>query len=145
VTLFASVFDVGLKAVHWLNPMVYLIGLALGTWAYWVSRKIGYLLVTAYFLLAVCSVFIAPAINRMTAARWDTQRESQLSPQAHEQFIKEHSALVQKYYPPGNSEPATSKIRFPFGSIILVSGLWMLGKRESRRDAEQADPASLGQ
>jgi len=130
MTLFGSVFDVGLKVVHWLNPLVYVVGVALGAWAYWLSRKLGYLLVTAYFLLVVCSVFIGPAVNRMIATRWDTQRRSELSPQAHEQFIKEYSALLQKYYPPGSSAPATISLNLPFGPIILVSGLWMLGKRE---------------
>jgi hypothetical protein len=140
-----SAFDLGIKAVHWLNPLVYIVGVAVGAWAYWLSRKLGYLVVTAYFLLVVCSVFIGPAINRMIATRWDTQRQSEISPQAHEQFIKEYSALLQKYYPPGNSAPATININFPFGPIILVSGLWMLARRESRRNTKQDGPTTGSQ
>ena len=137
-----SASDLGIKAVHWLNPLVYLVGVAVGAWAYRLSRKLGYLFVTAYFLLALCSVFIGPALNRMIATLWDTQRQSELSPQAHEQFIKEYSALLQKYYPPGSSAPGTININFPFGPIILVSGLWMLAKRESRRITELEAQAS---
>ena len=73
MTLFDSVFGVGIKAVHWLNPLVYVVGLAVAVWAYWLSRKLGYLLVAAYFLLAVCSVSIVPAVNRAIASRWPTQ------------------------------------------------------------------------
>jgi hypothetical protein len=129
-------FEAGIKAVHWLNPLVYVVGLAVGAWAYWLSRKRGYLLVTVYFLFAVCSTFIVPAINRAMAAHWNTQHHSQLSPEAHEQFIKEYSALLRNYYPPENSQPAQINIEFPFGPIILVLGLSLLAKREPRKITE---------
>jgi hypothetical protein len=70
----------------------------------------------------------------MIASRWDTQRQSELSPQAHEQFLKELGALEKKYYSPDRRvAPASLKMNLPFGPIILVSGLWMLAKRESRK------------
>ena len=85
MTLIDSAFDYGIKVVQWLDPLVYVVGVAVGAWAYWLSRKLGHLLVTAYFLLVLCSVFIVPAINRVRATRWDDQRQSAPSPQAHEQ------------------------------------------------------------
>ncbi len=137
MTLPDSAYNEGVKAIQWLNPLVYIVGAAVGALAYRLSRKLGFLLVTAYFLLAVCSVFIGPSLNRMIATRWDTQRQSEISPQAHEQFIKEYSTLFQKYYPAERSAPAKININFPFGQIILVSGLWLLAKRELKRTSEQ--------
>jgi hypothetical protein len=131
-----SAIDISIKVIQWLNPLVYCVGFALGTWAYWLSRKLGYAFVAAYFLLALCSVFIAPTINRVMATRWDAQRKSELSPQAHEQFMKEYSALLQKYYPPGNTAPATLNLNVPLGPVVLVLGLWLLAIRESRTTAE---------
>ena len=136
-----SAFDACTRVVHWLNPLVYIVGVAVGAWAYWISRKLGYFLVATYFLLALCTGFIVPAFNRMMATRWDTQQQSELSPQAHEQFENEYSALLQKYYPPGHSTPATINIIFPFGPIILVSGLWLLASRESRGIAKKNETA----
>jgi hypothetical protein len=132
-SLFGGVF----KAVHWLNPLVYIVGVAVCLWSFWLSRKRGHLFVAAYFLLAVFSVLIVPTINRLKESRWDERRQSEISPEAHERFMKEYSALVQKYYPPGNPAPGRANIDIPFGPIILVSGLWMLAKRESRTPIKQ--------
>jgi hypothetical protein len=40
-------------------------------------------------------------------------------------------ALTQKYFPSGQVMPY--KIRFSAGSIILVAGVWMLAKRDSKK------------
>jgi hypothetical protein len=130
-----SVFDISVKVLHWLNPFVWIVGLAVGVWAYSLTRKVGYLLVTFYFLLVLCSSYILPPINRMMEGHRDRQQESDISPQAHEQFIKELATLEKKYFPP---RVAVSPLRIdlPFGPILLVAGLWMLAKRETRRIAE---------
>jgi hypothetical protein len=139
-----SAFDVA-RVMRWLNPLVYVVGVAVGSWAYWLSRKLGYLLVTAYFVLVLFAVFLGPAVNRMIDARWDAQQKARLSPQAQEQFVKEYASLLQKYYPPGQETPATINVKIPFGPIILVSGLWMLAERESRRIAEKNGPPTGSQ
>lgn len=143
MTLSDSAFNLGIKAVQSLTLFVYIVGVAVGAWAYWRSRKAGYLLVTTYFLLAVGGALLVPALNRMIESRWGTQRQSEISPQAHEQFVKEYAALLQKYYPPGNAAPATINIKFSFGPIILVVGVWMLARRESRRISENDDSEPL--
>ncbi|MGD1087001.1 MAG: hypothetical protein ABSA47_19880 [Verrucomicrobiota bacterium] len=137
MTLPDSAFNLIIKAAQSLSLFVYIVGLAVAAWAYWRSRKIGYLLVTAYFLVAVFNTFLVPALNRMIATRWDAQRKSELSPQAHEEFMKEYSALLQKYYPPGNATPGTINIKLPISQIILVVGVWMLARRETGRIAEK--------
>jgi hypothetical protein len=113
--------------------MVHLIGLLISAWAYRRSRKAGYLLVAAYFFLAVCSLTVVPAINREIVRRWRSQ--SELSPEAREQYRRESMALAQKYYPSG-SPPATIDIDFPLGPITLVAGIWVLAKREASTSAK---------
>jgi hypothetical protein len=125
-----SAYNNLIEVVHWLNPLVYFVGVVVSAWGYRLSRKCGYLLVAGYFLLALLGVFIVPKLNRMIESRWDKQRQSEISPQAHEQFMKEYSSLLQKYYPSDHSAPATINLKFPFGPIVLVLGLWMLAKSE---------------
>jgi hypothetical protein len=125
-------FNIGLKVSHWLNPVVHLVGLALCIWAYRSSRKAGYLLVALYFLLAVCSLTLVPAVNRAIAAR---QPERRLAQEVEHQYIQELGALSEKYYPSG-PPPGRINIPFPLGPIILVLGVWVLAKREPQREAE---------
>jgi hypothetical protein len=142
MTLPDSAFDFSLKAVHWLNPIVYMVGAAIGTWAYRRSRKIGYVVVAAYFVLMLVTVSILPVVNSMIESHWDTERSAELSPQAHRQFVNEYTALLQKYYPPGQQSPATIHLNLPIGPIILVAGVWLLARRDSGRTTGHDSPAS---
>jgi hypothetical protein len=127
---------------HWLDPLVYVTGIAVTIWAYILSRKLGYLFVAVYFLLALWSTSLEPALNRMRTTQWDAQRETEISPEAHAQFMQEYSALLQKYYPPNTAAPATISLRFPFGPVLLVFALWTLANLESRKIGEQSPTPS---
>jgi len=135
MSLPASAVTISLNILRGLNPFVWIVGVAVGGWAYSLTRKVGYLFVTFYFLLVLCSSYIAPSINRMIEGHRERQREADISPQAHEQFIKEFETLENKYYPPRVAGP-TVRIDLPFGPILLVAGVWMLAKRETRKITE---------
>jgi arginine exporter protein ArgO len=55
-------FYYGTRAVEWLNPIVYLVGLGIAVWAFRHCHKWGYLVVAAYFALVVFSLLAMPSI-----------------------------------------------------------------------------------
>jgi len=122
-------FYIGIKAIEWLNPLVHIIGLAVSIWAYRASRRPGYLVVAAYFALATFTLTVSPAISRARHRAWQAKHE--LTPEQHEAYWHEYSALDKKYYPLGHG-PSHLNINFPFGPILLVAGLWLIARREPR-------------
>jgi hypothetical protein len=141
MTLSDWAFYIGTRAIKWLHPLIYIAGLAVGVWAFWKSRKVGYLLVAICFLLVLSSRFIVPVVNRAIATRWPAQ--SELSPEAQQQYMQEMTALNQKYYPSGSV--MSLKLTLPLDQIILVLGLWILAKHESRRITEPDGPGNSRQ
>jgi hypothetical protein len=130
------------KIMHWFELLLYLIGLGVSLWAYRQSRKRGYLLLGLYVFFCICTLSVLPAIGRAIRQRWHSQHE--LSPEAREQFQREYETLYQKYYPSAPSA-MTLKVSFPLGTIILVSGIWVLARRESRGSAEPIGAADTTQ
>lgn len=124
-----SLLPVLYKATPWINALILIIGLAVAAWGYRVSRKAGYWIVATYFFLAACNLTLGPAINGAFAKH--RQPTTQLSPEDQKAYAHDLVALTAKYYPQG---PPKGKIRipFPFGSIILVAGLWLLVRHEQR-------------
>ena len=125
-------FYIFTRAIGLLNSLIYVAGLAVSVWAFWRSRKVGYVLVAVCFLLILSSRFIVPAVNRAIARRWPAQ--SELSPEAQHQYMQDLIALNQKYYPSGRA--MSLNLTFPLDQFILVLGLWLLAKHESRRITE---------
>ena len=123
----------GVKAVNWLNPLLGIAGLGVSVWAFWLSRKLGYLLVAICFLLTLGGQFVLPAINRAIATRWPAQPE--IAPEIEQQYMQELVSLNEKYYPTGRTGTLTLKL--PLDQIVLVFGLWLLAKHESKRIAKQ--------
>jgi hypothetical protein len=49
-------------------------------------------------------------------------------------------ALDKKYFPSGH--PVAQTVVFPLGPIILVAGLWVLAKRDTKQQAQQTISAA---
>jgi len=116
----------------WINPVVHLAGLVVAVWAYSVSRKRGYILIALYFLLAVISLTVIPAINGARRRHW--QAEHSVQTQADEAYFREMRLLDQKY--PHIHAPMVANIPIPLGAAILVVGLWVLAS-EMRKKADK--------
>ena len=125
------------KLVGGLWPLVLLLGLVLCVWTYRRCRKPGYLIVAAYFLLGLCQVLIGSAINR-TIRDYQHAKEPDyvLSSEDQKRYVQELDALNEKYFPYTKARLAQANLRFPFGPIILVVGLWFVARRESKRITE---------
>ena len=121
----SSFLDPVIDARHLITPVVYLVGIAVGIYGFWLSRKCGYLVIAAYFLVAAITPYVASEFNHGAS-------QKRLSPQQDEQYKREIAAVYQKYFPVG--APATICIPFPLGAIILVSGLWLVARRETRQE-----------
>lgn len=116
------------RVIEWFSPLLCVAGLGVCVRAYWVSRKFGYLMIAVCFLLIFGSHFILPAINRAVAIHWPAGPE--ISLEAQQRYTQELMALNEKYYPAGRVMPLT--LKFPLDQIVLVWGLWLLAKHESK-------------
>jgi hypothetical protein len=116
----------------WLTPIVYILGLGIAFWAFFRCRKRGYLVVAAYFALVVFSLLGMPSIDRSMHAH----RPPDISEQTQQKIdvaVQEaiHKVLVEEGHPEGI--PQNRTVRFPFGPILLVAGLWLVARRETHR------------
>jgi hypothetical protein len=132
-----------MKAVEWLNPMIYALGLGLAVWAFLRCRKCGYFVLALYFAIVLFSLLAMPSINRAIRAR--------RAPDISEQTQKKIDAAVQQSIDrvleeEGHPIMAAKKtIHFPFGPIVLVVGLWLVARHEIRSNkSPQATATTLG-
>lgn len=128
------VFYYAMEAVKWLEPLLYVTGLVIAVSTFRRCRKRGYIVLAFYFVLCIFSVLAMPRINRAIRARRapDLSRETQKKidvavQQAIDRVLEEegHPAIH-----------ATGRISFPFGPLVLVTGLWLLARREPRKESE---------
>ena len=119
-----------LQALDWLEPLTFALGTVVGFWTFRRCRKVGYLVVAIYFCLAVFSLLALPRIKAELRARQtptqseETQRKvSAAVSEAVDRVMREEGAQ------PGAAE---RHIRFPFGPLVLVLGVWLLARREPR-------------
>jgi thiol:disulfide interchange protein len=116
------------RAIDWLNPLVHLIGFGIAAWAFRQCRKRGYLVIAIYFALASATLLGMPSINRMIAQR----RAPDIS-EATKQKMNQamHEAMERVLAEAGNPPIAADMtINFPFGPILLVTGLWLIARKE---------------
>jgi hypothetical protein len=118
-----------MRAIDWLNPIVYVAGLAVAVWAFRYCRRWGYLVVGFYFLLVLFTLFAMPSINRAIQARTAPDLSEQTQQkidaavrQAIDRVLQEEG---QAYAP-----PPKRTVQFPFGPLVLVLGLWLIAKRD---------------
>jgi hypothetical protein len=123
-----------------INPAVHIAGLVIAVWAYSVTRRRGFILVTLYFSLAVVSLTVIPAINKARRQRW--QAEHSVATAADEAYFRELKLLDQKY--PHQYAPAVNSIPIPLGAAILVAGIWVLASDGRKAEPSDGANAALG-
>jgi hypothetical protein len=121
-----------LKAILWLNPLVHVAGLAISVWAWRATRKTGYIVVALYFVLALLGKSF-PAVLRVVTGQ--PKGQAALTPQQQQEYTREMMALDKKYFPAGH--PVAQTVVFPLGPIVLVAGLWVLAKHDTKKQAQQ--------
>ena len=121
-----------LQALDWMEPLAIALGAGVGFWAFRRCRKVGYLLVALYFCLAVFSMVALPRIKAELRARHTPtlseaieQKLNAAMREARERVLREEGESFQP-------QPIERSIRFPFGPLVLVLGVWLLARREPR-------------
>lgn len=117
------------------------------------SRKKGYLVLLVYFLLPLVVAPTARLIRHYTTQQQikvyeQLQAAGQLPPRHRdhqsfsensEAFAEDSAAFTEDQLPSANFAPpfvATRKFVFPVGPLLLLAGVWLLGKNE--REGENA-------
>jgi len=121
-----------LEAIDWLDPIIHVIGLIIAIWAFRKCRKKGYIVIATYFALATFTLVAMPKINRSMAAN----RAPTLSEQTEQKLNQEIQAVYDRVFEEEGIPPmtATRNIGFPLGSILLVTGLWIIAKQEKMQN-----------
>ena len=116
-------------AIQWLNPLVHFVGFGIVIWAFRRCRKKGYLVVAAYFILVLFSLLVMPRINRAIAVRRHQDLDEQIQKEIETEVNEAVDRVLEKH---GRSHagPLRLNIMFPFGPILLVTGLWLIARRE---------------
>ncbi len=128
----------GGKIVGWLNPAILLVGLGITAWAFIRCRKWGYLVLAIYFTLAVAEPHIMRAINAHRGPDLSAQTEEKIAEATQEAI---HKVLAEEGL---SYRPVRLNINFPLGQILIVTGLWLLARRETPRAVSDSEPTSKG-
>jgi hypothetical protein len=128
-----------LKLIEGLWPVTYLAGV-LVTLAYF--RKHGksvFVLLLVYFALGVYAHTLAGHVDRFFMSRSVTEI-SQEQLDKYEAYQKENEDLYIKHFgtAPGHTATAIKRIQFPLGQILLVTTLFLLGRRMKQETPNQA-------
>jgi hypothetical protein len=128
------------KAIGWLNPLIHIAGFLVATWAFRRCRKRGYLVVAAFFALAVFSLLAMPKINRVIAER----RSPDISSQTQERMNQAMHEAMQRVLEEEGHPPivAERRIDFPLGPILLVLGLWLIARKEKTTEPKVGQVSS---
>ena len=116
------------RAIEWLNPVIHLVGLGIAAWAFFRCRKRGYVLVAIYFALASWTLLGMPSLNRMIAGR----RAPDVSEQTRQKMNQAVREATERVLAEAGNPPIAAqwRIDFPLGPILLVTGLWLVARRE---------------
>jgi hypothetical protein len=116
------------EAVKWLNPIVYVVGLGIAVWAFSRCRKCGYLVIAFYFAFCLFYLLAMPSINRAIQAHRTPSVSAETEKKIDEAVRQATDQVLKKEgYP---LVLASKTVKFPFGPIILVVGLWLIARRE---------------
>jgi hypothetical protein len=117
-------------AVNWLNPIVQFVGLGIALCAFFRCRKKGYLVIAFYFALAIFLLLAWPPISRVIRAHHPQDISAQTQ-QKIDAAVKQaiDQVLAKEGHPVFTRN---ERITFPLASIVLVIGLWLLGRSEPK-------------
>lgn len=134
-----------IKAIEWMHPIVYLVGLVIAVWAFRRCRRWGYLAFATYFAFFAFSLLAMPSINRAINAHrppdYDEQTRQKIDAAVQQAVDR---VLAEEGRPQGI--PEKRMVEFPFGPMLLVAGLWILakGEKDQRNHAFQPTATSTG-
>jgi hypothetical protein len=92
---------------------------------------------SAFFVRPALAVFLPPlnrAYREYQAPHYSQQTQNEIQT-AVDQAIKK--VIAEKGFHP---QPVIRNIYFPFGSILLVAGLWLVARREPHRPNTALEP-----
>ena len=132
-----SIFYYAVKIFEWLNPAVYLVGLGVAAWAFRRCRKWGYLVIAIYFALVAFSLLAMPSIKRALGPNSSAETEQKINAAIQEAI---HKVLVEEGL--SHRPPESLNMNIPLSPILLVTGLWLVARRETHRSSTQMEPPS---
>lgn len=119
-----------LRLIEVLQPVTYLAGLFVAIRYFRKHGKPVFVLLLVYFALGVYSHTLARHVDRFFMSRSSTEiLQEQLD--RYEAYQKEAEDLHLKHFgtATGHTATAIKRIQFPLGQILLVTTLFLLGRR----------------
>ena len=120
---------------NWLGPALHIVGSCVAVWAFQKSRKSGYLLMAVYFGLVIFIPLVVPHINRAIRAH----HEADSSEQQRQKLDQAFNEAVRKVTGDENWHPHPYSISWHLNldTVLLVTGLWLLARREPSNTSAQ--------
>jgi len=112
--------------LKWWDTAVFLTGLAVAVWAFRRCRKRAWLVVGAYFALALFAWHVWPPIRNAIYACPIPPPTEQVDNAAKQKTLSQAFAEAKNLPPP----VAIYRISVQVGPVVLVWGLWLLARRE---------------
>lgn len=122
------------EAVKWLEPVLYAVGLVVAVRSFRHCRRRGYIVLALYFGLCIFSVLAMPHINRAIRSR----RAPDISEQTRQKIDEAVRQATERVLEEAGHPIVygTHHVSFPLGPLVLVAGVWLLARREPRKEAE---------
>jgi hypothetical protein len=119
------------KALEWLHPIIYAAGLFITLKAFRCTRVKAFLALAFYFVAALFAMLAMPHINRALDAR----RAPEISAQAEAKMARAIDEAVQRVMTDEGlpAQAHKEELEVPVGPALLVFGIWLLARREQRR------------
>jgi hypothetical protein len=105
----------------WLNPLIYLAGIAAAFRGYARSKKAGYLLLLIFFLLAFGALTVGTRV-------YGLYQDKTLTSTVQDRINKAYREAVagSGYVPYAD----TRTVAIPLANLLLLTGVWLLGGKE---------------
>jgi len=131
------------KAIDILWPITYLVGFYVTIKYFRAHNKPVFILLLLYFALGIFSSTAMPYIYNFYYSHMSNDNIGELLHKL-DAYQADLDQLHLKY---PDIEPGTlvKHVSFPFGQIILVTALYILGVRSKKEDTQPAPPAGHGE
>jgi uncharacterized membrane protein len=124
------------EIINWAGSAILLVGVVVALIGFRKSRKTGYILIAAAFLLSLIATLIISPINKAQQRKHRQNANSNVADienEIQEAMMETHEQVLKKHGRPNPAPYATMNISYkvPLFEILLISGLWLLVKKES--------------
>ena len=126
--------------IEYLWPITYLAGLVVTIRYFRKHGKAVLIMLLLYFVLGVYSHTLSPHVERLFWPKAAEFTPEQM--EKYEEYQKEAEELQLKHFGeiPGSIATVVKRVSIPFGQILLVAMLFLLGKR-IEKDTQQSGAA----